>query len=487
MTSDQDSLPAISGLPPRLTCMVRSSLHAVCLPGRGLARGRQGPPTPRVWVWECGSRDGTATANVRILTRKTSLWVGARHAVLRLQVLFLSTFSMSHTTSSSPKSPSTPPPPPTTLGPLSSAQLHELETHVYSATGRSLLEPLLQPCWTKLVDIVPRWVAPNALTLSGLFLNSVTTCVMLYYTPRGLDEIPPWVLLLCTFGLLSYQALDAIDGKQARRLGCSSPLGELFDHGCDAISIVFVGVSTAVSVRLSTHPALFFSCCFSGVLMFYFAHWQAYLTGTLHFWRVDVTEAQISISFVFLISAFAGVSVWDTQVLGLSLKLIPGIAMMLGAILTTPAYLSCLLSPDTHKKGVKSMLDPLPAIAVWFTIVVLTTLIRPLQEQPCLLVCTLGFACAKLSQRLVVCHMTRSKMPYWDRVLLPPALLLVTCALPPTVPVLPLLFVSLLLTLLDLLWFSYSVCCQISQYLRLPVLTVPNCVSMASPAASHAD
>ena len=28
--------------------------------------------------------------------------------------------------------------------------------------------------------------------------------------------------------------LDGIDGKQARRTGSSSPLGEMFDHGLDA-------------------------------------------------------------------------------------------------------------------------------------------------------------------------------------------------------------------------------------------------------------
>jgi phosphatidylglycerophosphate synthase len=28
-----------------------------------------------------------------------------------------------------------------------------------------------------------------------------------------------------------YQTLDAVDGKQARRTGTSSPLGQLFDHG----------------------------------------------------------------------------------------------------------------------------------------------------------------------------------------------------------------------------------------------------------------
>lgn len=49
-------------------------------------------------------------------------------------------------------------------------------------------------------------------------------------------QIPRWASFLCGFGLFVYQSLDAIDGKQARRTGSSSPLGELFDHGCDAIS-----------------------------------------------------------------------------------------------------------------------------------------------------------------------------------------------------------------------------------------------------------
>lgn len=42
--------------------------------------------------------------------------------------------------------------------------------------------------------------------------------------------------MLCAIGLFVYQALDATDGKQARRTGSASPLGELFDHGCDSLS-----------------------------------------------------------------------------------------------------------------------------------------------------------------------------------------------------------------------------------------------------------
>lgn len=34
------------------------------------------------------------------------------------------------------------------------------------------------------------------------------------------------------------QTLDALDGKQARRTGSSSSFGELFDHGCDAVSAI---------------------------------------------------------------------------------------------------------------------------------------------------------------------------------------------------------------------------------------------------------
>lgn len=42
--------------------------------------------------------------------------------------------------------------------------------------------------------------------------------------------------LVTAFGLFIYQSLDAIDGKQARRTNSSTPLGELFDHGCDSVS-----------------------------------------------------------------------------------------------------------------------------------------------------------------------------------------------------------------------------------------------------------
>ena len=68
----------------------------------------------------------------------------------------------------------------------------------------------------------------------------------------ALFQAPLWAYLLCAVGLFVYQSLDAIDGKQARRTNSSSPLGELFDHGCDSLS---TGRSSFLFVVVSLRPS----------------------------------------------------------------------------------------------------------------------------------------------------------------------------------------------------------------------------------------
>lgn len=48
--------------------------------------------------------------------------------------------------------------------------------------------------------------------------------------------------------------------------------------------------------------------------LFYCAHWQTYVSGTLRFGRVDVTEAQFTIFAIHIISAAFGPSVWMNKV-----------------------------------------------------------------------------------------------------------------------------------------------------------------------------
>lgn len=74
------------------------------------------------------------------------------------------------------------------------------------------------------------------------------------YSPNGVEPPPRWTCFLCALGLFIYQSLDSIDGKQARRTNTSSPLGELFDHGCDSISTIFVALSACISCQLGHYP-----------------------------------------------------------------------------------------------------------------------------------------------------------------------------------------------------------------------------------------
>jgi phosphatidylglycerophosphate synthase len=50
-----------------------------------------------------------------------------------------------------------------------------------------------------------------------------------------------------------YMHLDALDGKQARRLRAASPIGELLDHALDNIGVVY-SLLTALNIWGITSP-----------------------------------------------------------------------------------------------------------------------------------------------------------------------------------------------------------------------------------------
>lgn len=43
-------------------------------------------------------------------------------------------------------------------------------------------------------------------------------------------QAPSWVYYSFAAGMWMYSTMDNVDGKQARRTGTSSPLGELFEY-----------------------------------------------------------------------------------------------------------------------------------------------------------------------------------------------------------------------------------------------------------------
>ncbi|XP_019738577.1 cholinephosphotransferase 1 [Hippocampus comes] len=374
--------------------------------------------------------------------------------------------------------------------PLSSAQLKRLEDHKYSASGRSLLEPPCQIYWNWLVQQIPTWVAPNTLTIVGLLVNIVSTLLLVFFCPKATEEAPAWVFILSALGLFVYQSLDAIDGKQARRTNTSSPLGELFDHGCDAVSTVFVAVGTCISCGIGRYPHWIFFCGFIGMFMFFCAHWQTYVSGTLRFGLVDVTEVQFAIITMYLMSAFGGVSVWQTTLplIGLKLYIFPIVGIVVGALYSCHNYFHVILNGGVGKNGSTvadtSVLSPGLHISLILTlafIIFKKSSSRLFELHPCLYLLTFGMVIAKISNKLVVAHMTKSELHLPDTAFIGPGLLFLNQYFNSFVDEYIVLWIAMVLSLVDLTRYCTGVCHQIAGHLRIRVF------SITPPGPAHRD
>jgi hypothetical protein len=124
-----------------------------------------------------------------------------------------------------------PPPPAASAGPpprrrfVGARGEVALRRYKYTAIDRSIIAPWLQPFWTRFVQLVPLWVAPNCITVSGLALI-ILSCGLSWHTSPQLDVATSTAVMLTHAGLLfAYQTLDAVDGKQAR-VSCALCGGE---------------------------------------------------------------------------------------------------------------------------------------------------------------------------------------------------------------------------------------------------------------------
>ncbi|BGP54451.1 hypothetical protein JCM8202v2_002031 [Rhodotorula sphaerocarpa] len=233
----------------------------------------------------------------------------------------------------------------------------------YSSTDLSLTSKyILTPFWNRLVLLFPKNMAPNAITLLGLSLVFANFLSLLYFNPslstgskplhvskggtwdpllppttsepstlasfftwltgRSATHLadhgaPRWLYYTFAAGLFAYQALDAIDGKQARRTGTSGPLGELFDHGCDALNTTLGCLLTASALNLGLSWWTVASLVATQA-NFYVSTWEEYHTGTLFLSAFSgPVEGILIIVGVFIVTGLKGPGFWDSGLLTL--------------------------------------------------------------------------------------------------------------------------------------------------------------------------
>ncbi|GAA5821031.1 hypothetical protein JCM3770_004345, partial [Rhodotorula araucariae] len=152
----------------------------------------------------------------------------------------------------------------------------------YSAVDKSPLSRfVLRHWWTWTASLVPPWLAPNAITLIGFAAVVATFVAVALVCPTLEGSDSPWLWASCAAALFFYQTMDNIDGKQARRTGTSSPMGELFDHGCDALNTPLSALIQAAALGLGTSP-LSLLCIAIACMSFFASTWEEYHTGTLY-------------------------------------------------------------------------------------------------------------------------------------------------------------------------------------------------------------
>jgi len=190
---------------------------------------------------------------------------------------------------------------------LTDEGLTHIVEHKYVAGAYTPLDNLLNPWWYFLANLLPRWLAPNLITCSGLVPLAVVYALHWLYCPFLLEPLPSWLYFAGAISLFVYQTLDAVDGKQARRIGASSPLGQLMDHGCDCLCSL--SHHSQVMVVLLPGPSLLPMLVMTSLMTgFYLAQWEEYFTGVLNTSAgpFGVTELQKTVMALLLLAGSLG-------------------------------------------------------------------------------------------------------------------------------------------------------------------------------------
>lgn len=364
---------------------------------------------------------------------------------------------------------------------ISEKQLKRLKEHCYSSSGTTILDPYMQIWWEWVVHKLPNWLAPNCMTLAGLLIVITTTIIFIRYSPDAKQDMPPWLLLLGALSIFIYQTLDACDGKQARRTQSQSQLGELFDHGCDSLSTIFIALIVAITCKLGSSPTLlFFQCCFA-ICLFYTAHWQTYVSGHLRFGKFDVTEIQFSIMFMLIATAILGGQIWHIiiPIFNLQLSVVPIIGSVIGGLVALYDSFAIILTGGTGKNGSSvagtSVLSPsiplllfvIPAIMIWKK-----SPSELYENNSCLYLLFIGLIATKITIRLIVCHMSRSEIGYLDSSMIGLLGLILNQYFDCYFDESKILWLAFGYTIYDLINYSSSLCCEISAYLNIYTFSI---------------
>ena len=256
------------------------------------------------------------------------------------------------------------------ISPLSQESLENLKNFQYKSTDDSLLyQKCMSPCLNKVVNYIPRSIAPNLITFISLCFNIFAAIIS--YNDGGFDfsnKLKSSTCIIIGMFQLLYQLLDNVDGKQARRTGNSTPFGMLMDHGCDVFTNIFTAYNLSKLLLVGNDDCFSFSVFFGLILGFYMMTYEEYKLGEMHFPKINGTdEGNFFIFLLGIILGFIGQD-WMEYIINEKYNITIGKLMGLGVVL---GGISCVFNLYLHiykNKGAKELpkifLDNIPFYGV---------------------------------------------------------------------------------------------------------------------------
>ncbi|VUC35811.1 unnamed protein product [Clonostachys rosea] len=324
---------------------------------------------------------------------------------------------------------------------ISDDALLHLRSYKYSAVDKSPVSKyILGPWWNAFVKILPLWLAPNMVTLLGFCFILANIGLLLIYMPDLVGPGPSWLYFSFAFGLFMYQTMDNVDGKQARRTGTSSGLGELFDHGIDSLNCTLGSLLETAAMGLGTSKAGVYTALCPCLAMF-FSTWETYHTHTLYLgWFNGPTEGILVACAVMAISGIYGPDVWTKPIAGLFGSQLPQVAEAIGntsvldiwipfivGSLITGHIPVCVYNVVCARRA--KGLPIAPVFLEWIPMAVYTLAIgfwvysphsTLMEENHLVLFClTLSFVFGRMTTKMILAHLTRQPFPYWTVMLVP--------------------------------------------------------------------
>lgn len=313
---------------------------------------------------------------------------------------------------------------------LSDEALMPLKSYKYSSVDKSFISNyILRHYWNAFVELLPMWLAPNMVTLLGFFFiigNVFLICIVM---PDMVGPGPWWLYISFAIGVWMYSTLDNVDGKQARRTGTSSGLGELFDHGIDSLNCTLASLLETAAMGLGASTLGAWTALVPCLAM-YFSTWETFHTHTLYLGYFNgPTEGLLIAISIMIASGIWGPGIWSQPITDLiNIPAIFGdnsvkdlwIPILLGGFFL--AHLpGCVYNVYVARR--KQGLPLTPLLKEWvpmigFTLCCMLWMFSPysgiLKENHLVLFCwTISFVFGRMTTMIILAHLLKQDFPYW--------------------------------------------------------------------------